>query len=226
MGLNAKKVGNNKKFVEQPDLVGVYPARLVQLIDLGLQAQKPFKGKDKDPVQMIMLTYELVDEFMKDEDGEDVADKPRWVSEILPFYGLFADKAKSTQRYLAFDPKDEFDGDFSQCIGLPINVTLVTNQVGDKTYTNVAAIAAMRPKEAAACEDLVNPSKVFDLTDPDMEVFNALPEWIQTKIKENLNFAASPLEAKLKGDKPKVVPKERKAPEPVAEADDTDDNPY
>jgi hypothetical protein len=228
MGLNANKKQANAERVAQPDLVGVFPARLVQLIDLGLQAQREYKGKAKDPVQEIMLTYELVDEFMKDKDGNDVEDKPRWVSETLPFYGLFADKAKSTQRYLAFDPKQEFEGDFSQCVGLPINVTLVSNQVGEKTYTNIAAIAAMRPKEAAACEDLKNPSKVFDLDDPDMEIFNALPEWIQYKIKSNLNFKSSPLEAKLGGvkeEKPKAAPKERKAPEPQAE-DAEDDNPY
>lgn len=229
MGLNAKKVQTNSNRVAQPDLVGVFPARLVQLIDLGLQNQREFKGKAKPPVQEIMLTYELVDEFMKDEDGNDVPDKPRWVSETLPFYGLFADKAKSTQRYLAFDPKEEFDGDFSQCLGLPINVTLVTNQVGDKTYTNIAAIAAMRPKEAAACEDLVNPSKVFDLDDPDMEVFESLPDWIQKKIQDNLNYKGSPLEGNLGGKKeakPKAAPKERKAPEPAADDADDSDNPY
>lgn len=227
MALNAKKVQANGNRVEQPELVGVFPARLVQLIDLGLQNQREYKGKAKPPVQEIMLTYELVDEFMKDEDGNDVDNKPRWVSETLPFYGLFADKAKSTQRYLAFDPKQEFDGDFSQCITLPINVTLVSNQVGDKTYTNVAAIAAMRPKEAAACPELINEAKVFDLDAPDMNVFNALPEWIQGKIKDNLNFKGSPLEAAL--GKPaapaKAAPKNRK-PEPAPEADDDQDNPY
>lgn len=230
MALNAKKVQGNQNRVEQPDLVGVFPARLVQLIDLGLQNQREFKGKAKPPVQEIMLTYELVDEFMKDEDGNDVEDKPRWISETLPFYGLFADKAKSTQRYLAFDPKQDFEGDFTQCVGLPINVTLVNNQHDGKVYTNVAAIAAMRPKEAAACPELINPSKVFDLDDPDMEVFNALPEWIQTKIKGNLNFAGSPLEQKLGGkakkeEKEKPAPKARKAPEPQ-EDDDDQDNPY
>jgi hypothetical protein len=230
MGLNAKKVqSNSSNRVEQPVLEpGVYPARLVQLIDLGLQAQRPYLGKDKPPAQEVMLTYELVDAFMVDEDGNEIDDKPRWVSETLPFYGLFADKAKSTQRYNALDPSGAFDGDFSRTVDTPINVTLVTNIVGDKTYTNIANIAAMRPKDAEKCDPLKNPAKVFDLDNPDVEVFNALPDWIQTKIKGNLQFNGSALEKALSGKAPAPAaeapaPKKSRAPK-VEEPND--DNPY
>jgi hypothetical protein len=227
MALNAKNAGNGKKDrIEQPLIEpGVYPARLVQLIDLGLQAQRPYKGQDKPPVQEIMLTYELVDCFMVDEAGEEVADKPRWISETLPFYGLFADKAKSTQRYHAFDPKEAFDGDFAQAVGLPINVTLVNNMVGEKTYTNIANVAAMRPRDAAACPELANAPKTLDLDAPDMEVYGLLPKWIQEKIQANLNFQGSAIEAAIKG-KPAAPaakaekPKREDPPAPKAEDDD------
>lgn len=227
MGLNAKRVqSNNNNRVEQPVLEpGVYPARLVQLLDLGLQAQRPYLGKDKPPVQEIMLTYELVDAFMVDEEGNDIEDKPRWVSETLPFYGLFADKAKSTQRYNALDPSGAFDGDFSRGVDTPINVTLVNNVSGEKTYTNVANIAAMRPRDASNCPPLKNAAKVFDLDAPDMEVFASVPEWIQTKIKSNLNFSGSVLDKLLSG-KAAPAPAEKKAksaPPPVVE---DEDNPY
>jgi len=233
MALNAKKVGGNKNFIVQENIeAGNYPARLVQLIDLGLQPQKPYKGKDKPPVQELMLTYELVDEFMKDAQGEDIADKPRWISETLPFYGLFADKAKSTQRYNAFDPKDEFDGDFAKAVGMAINIAVVNNAVGDKIYDNVGNVSTMRPRDAQACPELINPAKTFDLDAPDLEVFNSLPEWIQTKIKGNLNYANSPLQellddggAKKAPDAPKVAKKV--PPKPQVEEDiDEDDLPY
>lgn len=232
MGLNAKKVqgNNNNNRVEQPILeAGVYPARLVQLIDLGLQAQRPYQGKDKPPAQEIMLTYELVDAFMVDAEGNEVEDKPRWVSETLPFYGLIADKAKSTQRYNALDPTGQYDGDFSRAIDTPINVTLVNNIIGDKTYTNVANIAAMRPRDAANCPPLVNDTKLFDLDAPNLDVFNSLPEWLQTKIKTNLKYNGSPLEALLTGkaaDKPKAAKVKEEKPEAPAEDDDAGDNPY
>ena len=233
MGLNAKRVASagNSNRVEQANIEpGVYPARLVQIISLGVQPQRAFQGKEKAPVAEIMLTYELVDEFMKDEDGNDLEDKPRWVSESFPFHNLKADLAKSTKRYMAFDPTESYDGDWSKCIGQAINVTMVQNKNGDRIYDNVANIAAMRPKDAAQCPELVNPSKVFDLEEPDMEVFNALPKWIQEKIIGNLNFKGSALEAAL-ADAPKESPKEEKAAKPkkvreAPPADDEDDNPY
>lgn len=228
MGLNAKNIkGNQADRVEQaPIAAGVYPGRLVQVIDLGLQAQRPYKGQDKAPAQEIMLTYELVDEFMKDKDGNDVEDKPRWISETLPFYGLFADKAKSTQRYNALDPSGALDGAFDRAIGFPVNVTVVQNVQGDKIYNNVANIAAMRPRDADKCPDLKNPSKVFDLDNPDMEVFNALPKWLQEKIQGNLNYEGSALQKAIgkapAKNKEKEIPKEDT---PDSGAGD-DNNPY
>lgn len=233
MGLNGKRVNQNAgaNRVAQPNIdAGVYPARVAQIIDLGVQAQKPYAGKEKPPCQEIMLTYELVDEFMVDEDGNAVEDKPRWISETLPFYGLFADKAKSTQRYNALDPQEALDGDFGKTAGFPCNVTVVNNKVGEKVYDNIANIAAMRAKDADKCPELKNPSKVFDLESPDMEVFAKLPNWIQEKIKGNLGFKGSPLEAALEAapvvakeeEKKAPVKKDRKAP--VAE--DDEENPY
>lgn len=225
MALNAKKAGNNNR-LEQPLIEpDVYTAYLVQLIDLGLQPQREFKGKAKPPAQEIMLTYELSDCYMVDEEGTELEDKPRWISEVLPFYGLFADKAKSTQRYLAFDPKDDFDGDFAKAVGMPCNLTIVQNVKGDKTYTNVGNVAGISAKKAAAMEDIKNPTKTFDLDDPDMEVYNVLPEWIQKKICENLNFEGSALQAALKGKPAKGADKPKKEA-PKDEPEDDDDNPY
>lgn len=223
MSLNANKAGGGKEFVAQPNIAaGVYPGRLVQIIDLGLQPQKPFQGKDKPPIQEIMYTYELVDEFMKDEDGNDIEDKPRWISETMPFHGLYAENAKSTKRYNAFDPDGSFDGDVTKAIGMPLNIAIVNNAKGDKVYDNVGAVNTMRPKDAEKCAPLKNDPKVFDLDAPDMDVFNKLPKWIQDKIKGNLNFNGSVLQQKLGGkaeDKPKAEPAKE-------EAEAEDNNPY
>lgn len=227
MALNASEVkGNsNNNRVEQPILdAGTYPARVVQIVDLGLQAQRPYQGKEKPPANEIMLTYELSDEFMVDEDGKELPDKPRWVSEIIPLHSLKAEGAKSTKRYLALDPKQDFGGDFSQCAGIPTNVTLVNNQVGEKNYTNVVGITAMRAKDAQKAPELINPSKVFDLDKPDMTVFGSLPEWVQDKIKKNLNFQGSPLQQLLGGK----APEEKKQPkeEGPEEGEENDGVPW
>lgn len=235
MALQAPK-GNpqGSKFIPQANIEpGVYPGRLVQIIDYGLQPQKPYKGKDKPPAQEIGLTYELVDEFMKDEKGNDIEDKPRWISETLPFYGLYADKAKSTLRYLAFDPDQSWGGDFSKAIGMPINVTVVNNKNGDKVYDNVASIAAMRPRDADKCAALKNTPRVFDVDAPDIETFYSFPQWIQDKIQGNLNYSGSVLEKLIAANPPKDKPKaakEESKPTPKDDKpwddDESDDNPY
>jgi hypothetical protein len=222
MALNANKQGGDNYTPQANIAPGSYPARLVQIIDLGLQAQKPFQGKEKAPVQEIMFTYELVDEFMKDDDGKDLEDKPRWISETMPFYGLFADKAKSTQRYNAFDPSGAYEGDLTKAIGIAVNVAVVNNAKGDKVYDNVGTVASMRPKDAEKCPEPKNPTKVFDLDTPDMEVFNKLPKWIQDKIKSNLNYNGSALQKALGESASKESKKE---PEKIPEATE-EENPY
>lgn len=59
----------------------------------------------------------------------------------------------------------------------------------------------MRPKEAAKAPELVNPVKVFDIDEPDMEIFWSLPEWLQNKIKENLEYGGSVLEKLVEAGK-------------------------
>lgn len=230
MALNASKVdsGNSGNRVEQEALeAGTYPARLVQVLDLGLQPQRPYQGQEKPPMNEIMLTYELADEFMKDEEGNEIEDKPRWQSEIIPLHNLKADKAKSTKRYEALDPNGNYGGDFSQCVDTPVNVTLVQNKSADgKIYVNVAGITAMRPKDSQKAPELKNPPKVFDLDAPDLEIFGSLPEWVQDKIKKNLNYQGSPLQKALEGGAKKEEKPKNKKEAPPPDVDGDDDVPW
>lgn len=226
MALTAPK-GNGASNVTQPNLApAVYPARLVQIIDFGLQAQRPYQGKDKPAVQEIGLTYELLDEFMVDDKGNPREDKPRWVSETLPFYGLYADKAKSTQRYLTFDPNQEWGGDFSKALGMPVNVAIVNNKTGDRVYDNVASTAAMRPKDVEKCAELKNEPKLFDLDNPDMEVFNKLPKWIQEKIQGNLKYKGSILEGRIGSVPVQAAPKPQPAESESPFKEEDSNSPY
>lgn len=216
MALNAKKAPSSAAGAKiEPLEAGSYPARVVQIIDLGLQEQRPYLGQPKPPANEIRLVYELTDEFLQDEDGNDQEDKPRWLSEDLPLRNLAAEKAKSTQRYMALDPKLDFDGDFTELLEVPCNVTVVQNpgkgaNVG-KVYNNIAGISTMRAKDAQRLPALVNKPVVFELETPDMEVFDALPDWLQDKIKGNLEFNGSALQKALGG-------------EPTAGADEGDNN--
>ena len=56
---------------------GGYPARLVQIVDLGMQ---PGSQMYPDPSLMMDFRFELLDEFMQDEDGKELLDQPRLLS--------------------------------------------------------------------------------------------------------------------------------------------------
>jgi len=227
MSLNARKIkttstGGGSK--QDPIAVGAYPARVVQVLDLGLQAQRPYQGKEKPPVHEIMLTYELTDEFCLDEDGNEDNEKPRWISENFPLYSLDADLAKSTKRYFSLDPDEVHGGDFTALIDTPCMVTVTQREHADKIYNNVGSISGMRPKDAARCPELVNPPKIFLLDEPDLTIFGSLPQWMQDKIKGNLEYAGSALETALAGGSAKPEAKEetpkKAAKKSVVEADD------
>lgn len=202
MSLNAKKLASTNSKFQRPDpiAVGTYPARLVQVIDLGVQPRRPYKGEPKDPIQMIRCTYELTTEFMKDEDGNDDTTRPRWISEDFPFYSLNADRAKSTQRYLALDPTLHMEGDWEMMVGLPVALTIVHNAKKDDpsiVYSNIGSTSPIMSGMQVA--ELVNEATVFSLDRPDVTVFNSFPEFLQEKIKGNENFEGSTLAAMLHG---------------------------
>jgi hypothetical protein len=225
MGLNVKKVamnGGGKKIAPQEAVdAGTYPNRLVQLIDLGLQPQKAWDGNEKPPKQEVMLTYELLDEFCVDENGEELEDKPRWIGETITLNNLDVDLATSTKRYKALDPNLEHDGDFTQLMGTPSMVTITATpgkgKNAGRTFNNVANVAPMRAKEAAKAAPLVNDPKVFIVSEPDLDVFRSLPEWIQDKIKSNLEYNGSELQRLLDG---KVEQKKEPEPQPEPEVND------
>ena len=211
---------------QEPIEPGSYPARLVQIIDLGLQPQM-FEKEEKPPKNEIMTTYELADEFMKDEDGNDIEDKPRWVSETFTLNSLNSDRAKSTARYYALDPDSKYDGDWSKLLETPATVTIV-NKAGSgknkgKVYNNIATVSAMRPKDAVRLPELKNPAKFFDLDAPDVDLFLSLPDFIQKKIREGLEFNGSKLDELLQNHKGKPAEKKATKPEPVDDDIPTED---
>ena len=216
MTLNAKAIQSTSGNFKRPPALeaGNYPARVVQIIDLGIQPQRPFKGQEKPPKPEIYVTYELLDEFLLDEDGEEIEDRPRWISETIPMNPLNSELAKSTKRYVALDPELKHDGDWSKLIGTPCMVTIVANPAKDGrrdeegnvvVYNNVAGVQAMRKKDAAKAKELVNEPKVFDMSDPDLDVFSSLPDWLKDKIKGALDFEGSALDVALGGEPKEAV---------------------
>lgn len=220
------------KRVEQAELeVGNYPCRVAQVIDMGLhhkdvwdEANKKYvKATDKAPVNMIMLTYEFTSEYMKDEAGNELEDKPRWLSEDFAIHALDSDLATSTKRMKAFDPKfDKYRGDWSAIAGQACTVTIAHKKNGKAKIGNVSP-----PMKGFPVPELKNPVKVFDVENPDMDIFKSLPQWLQDRIKSNLEYEGSALQAALEGGVQKPKQESKPAPqEPEIAQDEDDDIPW
>ena len=201
MSLNVKQAPMKGGKDIEPLEAATYPVRLVQVIDLGLQPQE-YQGEQKAPMRMAAFTYEFLDEFMKDADGQDMKDKPRWLTERFPIHNIKAEKAKSTKRAKALDPTDKANGDFFAMLGFPALATVVLNRGKGKNagkfFNNIAEISPMRAKDVENAPALVNKPVAFSLDAPDVEVFRKFPEWVQNTITSNLEFSGSKLEALLK----------------------------
>ena len=229
-GLKASKDFPKNNF-KRPDPLepGSYPARVVRVYDLGLQPQQPYQGKAKPPAHEISVTYELSDEFMKDDNGNDLGDKPRWVSHTFVLNPITSDLANSTKAYKAIDPNMDHDGDWAALVGSPVMVNLVQNpSKKDKTkiYEKITSLTAMRKKEADKLPELKNEGKFFDLSEPDIELFNSLPQFLKDKITANLEFAGSPLEKLLAGGAPEKKQSQAQEEPEQQDQDGGDDTPW
>jgi hypothetical protein len=181
------------------------------------------------------MTYELLDEFLKDEDGLDLEDKPRFQSETFSLNNLSSDKAKSTLRYNALDPKGEYGGDFSKFLEVPCMVSLIQKKGqganAGKTFNNVDGITSMRPKEAAKAPDLVNPSVLFDFYTPSESAWEALSPRFQKAATSALDYPGSALEAIVealggKSEKKEAKKEKVKAPVEVVETKEDDEESW
>ena len=191
MALNMNAVGTNSRrkdygIAEE----GLTSARLCRVIDLGLQKRPPYQGQEKAPAYMIRLTFELPDQLIN-VDGED---KPRWIDKEINLSQH--EKSTSLKWFNILDPQNESRGDWGKLVGTPcmLNITHRTDKK-DRTHANIGdLLPVMKGMEVGA---LQNPTVVFDTSNPNVEVFQRLPDFLQEKIKSNLEFQNSKLDRLL-----------------------------
>lgn len=181
--------GSNKEFRPTPE--GNHMAVCFRVIDLGTQRWE-YNGEPQIG-RKVLIAWEL--------HGEDEEGKPLTMDDGRPLsvsstYTLSLGKKAVLRSHLeswrgkAFTEQEMAGFDVSQLLGQPCMVTIKHTSKNGKTYANVAAVsrfpAALKAHKPAA----VNPLQLFDISEPDADVFEALPEWIQTKINESVERSA------------------------------------
>lgn len=197
MSFNAAEQPSSGGITIEPMDTGTYPARIAGVSIVGKHSSV-YNGEVKEPKINLALTYEFLDEFLKDENGDEILDKPRFLTENMPFYNLSNTKAKSTERYLAVDPLSVYGGDWSKLITFPIMVSVVQNAGKGKNlgkiFNNVDSIAPMRPKEVSKASPLVNPFFLFDFYNPTKEEWEKLPGIVKSICRRAVDFQGTEME--------------------------------
>ena len=182
---------------------GMYNARILRVIDLGLQ---PGSQQYPEPKSKMEIEFELQDEFMCDKEGKPLEGVPAVFSMEFSYSedGYIGDKSNLYKLYLAIDPEMNLSPE--EWLGLPISVMLITKKrksgkhAGEE-YSNISAVAPMKQKDKDRATPLVGKAAFFDLSAPDMDVWATLLKGNQyaqqDKIKAGLAYGSTPLPALL-----------------------------
>lgn len=186
MALTARSFG---KKLDQPT-VGTKMARLVGLVDLGHQPGFEYQGDQIKSQYKITFTYELPGSKTED-------DRPHWVSEDVNVSDYVGDGivSKMMKRVFALDPTGEISNggkNLQALIGMPCMVTVKHNKNG---YAQVSDVSGA--PEGIPIPELANDPQLFNMDDPDMDLFNKFPEFVQNKIKSALDLQDTKLYAAL-----------------------------
>lgn len=219
MGLNAngfkQAQGGAGQFDDSLLPAGPHLGLLSQVIDFGTQPQT-YNGQPQEPCSEFRLTFELPHQLVTFEENGQQVTKPRWLSTRHGIKALQGDKANATKYLRAIDPNNTQNGNLAALIGYPVVVNVSTGTIKSgqnvgKQYNKIDSVSPVLP--GTEIPGLVGIPRVFDFDNPDPAVFMDFPEWIQTQIKQAINFPGSTLEAALQG---RVGVAPQAAPQPYA----------
>lgn len=149
-----------------PAPTGTFPARLTQVIDLGVQ-ETAYGDKPQ-----AILGFELVTESIPETDKNFILSK--FVTKTLARNSALRDII------LAITGKDPKSVDLKDHLGSSCLVTVVHKVSGDSVYANIASVTSV-PKKMEVPQ-AKGPLLAYDLDFPDASVYESLPDWIRRKI--------------------------------------------
>lgn len=161
---------------------GVFLARCYKMVDVGTQTETGQFGTKEN--RKIYLYWEL----LQDDDGEDVRmEDGKSPFSIFNSYKLSMHPKANLRKHLdswrgkKFTEEEAADFDLTKLLGAfcKLQITHSASKDGQKTYANIEAIMTTKKKL-----DGVNEISSFSIENPDMDVFNDLPEWLQAKIED------------------------------------------
>ena len=191
MGFIAKDSGGEGNFKKVPP--GVYVARCYSLIDMGTQVTDGQYGAKEQ--HKIRIGFEI---FGEDDNGQpltidmDGKEMPLTISKTYTLSlhekaGLRKDLAAWRGRDFTEEEAKAFD--VSKLVNAYCMVNVTTSENNGKTYTNIAGLTPLPQALKNAKPAPVHEAVMFDLDQPDWEVFQHFHEKLQETIKKSPEFA-------------------------------------
>lgn len=186
MGIYAEKKEGEFLQVEP----GTYVARCYSMIEFGT-VETEYLGEKKKSHQ-VNISWELPTELAVFH--EDRGPEPFVVSKT---YTLSMHENAKLREHLeswrgkAYTDAEAKKVDISKLIGKPCQLTLVqeaSKKDVKKKFINVKGISGLM--KGYECPPQINPSRMLSFEDWNEDVFNTLPDWMQSKIKSSDEYKA------------------------------------
>lgn len=178
---------------------GVFLARCYKMVDIGTQTETGQYGTKQN--RKIYLYWEL----LADDDGEEVRMEGGQPFSIFNSYKLSMHQKANLRKHLdswrgkKFSEEEAADFDLTKLLGAfcKLQISHSQSKDGTKTYANIEAIMTTKKKV-----DGVNEISSFSIENPDMDVFNDLPQWLQDKVEDAPEWQDAEEEAPAVAEKP------------------------
>lgn len=174
---------------------GVHMARCYSLIDLGTQLTHGQYG-DKEQ-HKIRIAWEL---FGEDDDGKPLTvdrDGVVMPMTISKSYTLSLSEKSNLRKDLqswrgrAFTDEEAKGFDISKLLNVYCMINVTHSETNGKTYANVSSITPIPSALKNAKPEPIHDVQVFDLDNPDWDVFAKLHEKLQDAIKSSPEYAVA-----------------------------------
>lgn len=209
MGFIASDSGGGGGYKRVPS--GVFVGRCYSLIDLGTQMTDGQYGQKMQ--HKIRIGWEL---FGEDEAGQPLTvevDGKEMPMTISKSYTVSLHEKSSLRKDLAaWRGKDFTDDeakafDVSKLVGAYCMVNVTTSETNGKVYSNVAGLTPLPGALKNSKPAPVHENVLFNLDQPDMELFSTFHEKLQDAIKRSPEWAAATgAGAMPKADEDSLVP--------------------
>ena len=214
MALTASRTGGN--FTPVPP--GTYLSRCYRIVDMGTQ-KTTYKGKPKLQ-HKIMIQWEVHGEDdngqpIQAQDGNPLSISKNYTLSLSENAQLFKDL--TSWRGRAFTGEELNGFELKNVLGAWCMISVIHEKSddGQKTYANITSVTPVPTQlKKAGLPEGQNKLSMFDLDNPDMEMFESFSDNLQAKIKESPEWRAS------QGDSGSdFAPSPRKAAEPELDDD-------